>query len=74
MYMYTLDLRVSSGWDKVETHVDTSIMAVDQISLNLELFLKETFELHVEVVGDGIATVLLVDLISKTSCTGYSQA
>lgn len=46
----------------------TCVMIVSEVSLDLELLLKEIGKLLINVLKDSIAAVLLVDLIPITSC------
>ena len=43
-------LRVSSGVDKIQTDVDTSVVCFYQVSFNLQLFLQIDFKLIVNVL------------------------
>lgn len=47
-HMY--DLRVPSGGDKVQAEVDACVVEGDQLSLDLQLFLKISLKLLVNVV------------------------
>ena len=65
--------RVSSWGNEVETDVDTSVVEVDQVSLDLQLFGEVLLKLLVQVGDDGIGRVLLVDLITIPSSADHRQ-
>ena len=52
----------------------TSIVEGDQVSLDLELLSEVGLKLLVDVVYDGVATVLLIDLVPKPGCAHYCQS
>ena len=66
-------LRVPSGGDEVEAGMDTGVVEVDQVSLDLQLLLEVRLKLPVDVVHDGRAAVLLVDLVTKAGRAHHGQ-
>lgn len=65
---------MASGGDEVQTGMYTSIMEGHQFSLDLEFLCQVGLKLGVDVVYDGAAAVLLVDLVAIASSAHDSQA
>ena len=65
--------RMACWGDEVETEVDAGIVEGDQLSLDLQLLLEVGLELLVDVLQDGLAAVLLVDLVSIASRAHHGQ-
>lgn len=62
------------GGDEVEASMYSSVVEGDQISLDLELLREVSLKLLVDVLDDGPATILLVDLVTKPCCAHHRQA
>ena len=65
---------MACGGDEVEAEVDASIVVGDKLSLDLQLFLDIGLELLVDVIQDGLAAVLLVDLVAVARRAHDSEA
>jgi len=53
--------------------MDTGVMEIDEISLDLQLLSEIGLKLPVKVIYDGLAAVVLVELVSKTSSAHHGQ-
>ena len=53
--------------------MDTGIVEVDQVSLDLQLLLQVRLKLPVDVVHNGRAAVLFVDLVTKAGRAHHGQ-
>jgi len=60
--------------DEVETEVDASVVESDQLSLDLQLLLEVGLELLIDVFQNGLAAVLLVDLVAIAGRAHNSQS
>lgn len=52
----------------------TSIVEGNQVSLDLEFFSQVGLKLLVDIFNDGATAVLLVNLVSKSSCAHHCQS
>ena len=64
---------MAGGRDEIQAGMYTSIVEGDQVSLDLELLCEVGLELLVDVLDNGAAAVLLVDLVAKTSCAHHCE-
>ena len=53
--------------------MDSAVVKGDEVPLDLELLLEVEFKLFVDVLNDGSAAVLFVDLITKALCAHDHQ-
>ena len=53
--------------------MDATVVKGDQVPLDLELLLEVEFKLLIDVLNDGSAAVLFVDLITKALCAHHHQ-
>ena len=65
--------RVASWRDEVDAGVNAGVMVTLEVSFDLELLLEEVGELLINVLNDGLAAVLFVDLIPIASCAHHHQ-
>ncbi len=55
---------MTSWGDEIDACMYAGIMEVHQVSLNLQLLCQVSLKLGIEIVHDGTAAILLVDLVS----------
>lgn len=64
---------MASRRDEVQASMYSSIMEGDQVSLDLELLSEVVLELLVDVLHNGAAAVLLVNLVAKPCRAHHCQ-
>ena len=54
--------------------MDAAVMEAHEVPLDFELLLEVVFKLLIDVLDDGSAAVLFVNLVSKALCADHHQA